>query len=89
MPGVSTTSTKAPGTQHMGHMTIAARPTLLIDMGYAYSSGAVVSTPTGYVSAANSPDIAPVLPFPTSLGVIAEYFICYRKYLRDRQQRHL
>ena len=70
MPGVSTTSTKAPGTQHMGHMTITARPTLLIDMGYAYSSGAVVSTPIGYVSAANSTDVAPALPFPTSLGVI-------------------
>src|ERR1017187_3164480 len=32
VPGVSTTSTKSPGTQHMGHMTIAVRPTLLIDM---------------------------------------------------------
>jgi Carboxypeptidase regulatory-like domain/TonB-dependent Receptor Plug Domain len=70
MPGVSTTSTKSPGTQHLGHMTIAARPTLLIDMGYAFSSGAVISTPTGYVSSANSPDILPTLPFPGTLGVV-------------------
>ena len=70
MPGVSTTSTKAPGTQHMGHVTIAARPTLLIDMGYAYSSGAVISSPTGYVASANSPDVIPTLPFAATLGVI-------------------
>jgi Carboxypeptidase regulatory-like domain len=70
MPGVSTTSTHSPGTQHMGHITIAARPTLLADMGYAYSSGAVVSTPIGYVSKANSPTIAPTLPYVTSTGVI-------------------
>ena len=70
IPGVSTTSTKAPGTQHMGHVTIAARPTLLIDMGYAYSSGAVISTPTGYVAKANSPDVLPTLPYAGSLGVI-------------------
>src|ERR1035437_5467310 len=41
LPGVATSSDSAPGTQHMGHVTIAARPTLLMDMGYAYSSGAI------------------------------------------------
>jgi hypothetical protein len=84
MPGVSTTSTKSPGTQHMGHITIAVHPTLLLDMGYAYSSGAVVSTPIGYVSTANSGTAAafaaaattngtpvdPVLPFPVTVGVV-------------------
>jgi hypothetical protein len=70
VPGVSTTSTKSPGTQHMGHMTIAVRPTLLIDMGYAYSSGAVISTPTGLIASANSRDVTPSLPFPSTLGVI-------------------
>lgn len=68
--GVSTTSTRSPGTQHMAHATIAARPNLLFDMGYAYSSGAVISTPIGLVSSANSPDIQPILPFPSTLGVI-------------------
>ena len=47
MPGVQTSSTRAPGTQHIGHATIALRPALLIDMGYAYSSGAILSTPVG------------------------------------------
>jgi hypothetical protein len=70
IPGVSTTSTHSPGTQHMGHMTIATRPTLLFDMGYAYSSGAVLSTPIGYVASANSPGVAPTLPFVSTLGVV-------------------
>ena len=47
----------------MGHMTIAAKPSMLIDLGYAYSSGAVISTPIGLIASANSPDVKPVLPF--------------------------
>jgi hypothetical protein len=70
MPGVSTTSTHSPGTQHLGHMTIAVHPTMLLDMGYAYSSGAVVSKPIGYVASANSPAVAPVLPYVSTLGVV-------------------
>ncbi len=70
IPGLSTTSTKAPGTQHMGHMTIAARPTLLIDMGYAFSSGAVLSAPIGLVASANSPDIISPAPYPSTLGIV-------------------
>ncbi|MGA1983643.1 MAG: carboxypeptidase-like regulatory domain-containing protein [Acidobacteriaceae bacterium] len=70
IPGVSTTSTKSPGTQHMGHATVAARPNLLFDMGYAFSSGAVVSTPIGEIASANSPDVNPGLPFVGTIGVI-------------------
>ncbi|HEY4381289.1 MAG TPA: carboxypeptidase regulatory-like domain-containing protein [Acidobacteriaceae bacterium] len=70
LPGVATSSDSAPGTQHMGHATIAARPTLLLDMGYAYSSGAIISKPIGSVASGNSPDVLPILPFPTALGVV-------------------
>jgi len=70
IPGVSTTSTKSPGTQQMGHATIAVHPDFLIDMGYAFSSGAVISTPIGQVASANSKDIAPSLPFAGTLGVV-------------------
>jgi hypothetical protein len=74
LPGVATSSDSAPGTQHMGHVTIAARPTLLMDMGYAYSSGAIHSNPIGSVASGNSPDVlaltVPQLPFPNTLGVI-------------------
>jgi hypothetical protein len=70
MPGVSTTSTHSPGTEHLAHMTLAKSPTLLFDIGYAYSSGAIISTPIGYVASANSPSIKPLLPFTDTLGVV-------------------
>jgi hypothetical protein len=70
MPGVATTSDTAPGTEQIGHATIALRPNLLADMGYAYSSGAIMVNPIGYVASANSPDVNPALPFPSILGVI-------------------
>ena len=65
--GVSETFTKSPGIQQVGHVTIAARPSLLFDMGYAYSLGKIVSTPVG--AAANT-GIAPTLPYPAAVGVV-------------------
>jgi hypothetical protein len=72
VPGLATTSTRSPGTEHMGHATIATRPNLLFDLGYAYSSGAILSTPAGTVASANSKDIASgqTLPFVPSLGIV-------------------
>ncbi|MCU1320661.1 MAG: TonB-dependent receptor plug [Acidobacteriaceae bacterium] len=71
LPGAQNTNTSAPGTQHLGHLTYIFTPTLLIDAGYAYSSGAVISVPTGLVASANSPDIKPNLPYAgTRLGII-------------------
>ena len=72
MPGVSTTTTRAPGTQHMGHATIAVKPTMLVDLGYAYSSGAVISTPVGYASGSVSRDVvsAMTLPYSVTLGIV-------------------
>jgi hypothetical protein len=45
-------------------------PTIINEAGYAYSYGAVLSTPTGLDASANSPDIKPALPFPVTLGRI-------------------
>jgi hypothetical protein len=70
MPGVQTSSTRAPGTQHMGHATIVARPTILIDLGYAFSSGAILSRPVGSAASANSPSIDPTLPYISTLGMV-------------------
>jgi hypothetical protein len=79
MPGVQNTSTNSPGTQHLGHVTIAVRPTMLVSMGYAYSSGIIHSIPTGLASTAVNNQIAsalktpantpinPSLPFPVTL----------------------
>ena len=63
VPGVATTSTNAPGRNISVHGTVTFSPTMIADMGYAYSYGAVISTPTGSILAANSPDINPTLPF--------------------------
>lgn len=70
LPGVQNSNTNAPGTQHLGHLTYTFTPTLLMDAGYAYSSGAVISTPVGKVAVANSPDVKPTLPYAGALGVI-------------------
>ena len=72
LPGVSTTHTKSPGTQELGHITIAVHPTMLVDLGYGYTNGQIVSTPVGSVSAVGTTGngIAPVLPYPSQLGVV-------------------
>jgi hypothetical protein len=76
LPVVQKTFSRSPGTEHMGHATIVARPNFLIDMGYAYSSGGVFSTPVGYAALYNAPDVVAALgngaklPFPFALGVV-------------------
>jgi hypothetical protein len=71
-PGVQTTSTRSPGTQHLIHGTYTFNPTMLLDAGYAYSSGAILSTPVGAASVANAPDVVKAisLPYANGLGVI-------------------
>jgi hypothetical protein len=63
IPDVATTSTNAPGRNISIHGTVTFSPTLLADMGYAYSYGAVISRPSGLELSANSPDVQPTLPF--------------------------
>ena len=72
MPGVQTTNTRAPGTQHMGHATISVRPNMLVDMSYAFSSGAVLSDPVGLAHTAltGKTPVNPTLPFASSLGIV-------------------
>jgi hypothetical protein len=70
LPGVSNTSTNSPGKGFMARITGSITPTLLNEAGYAYSYGAVLSTPTGLDLSANSPDIKANLPFPVTLGRI-------------------
>jgi hypothetical protein len=66
IPGIANTSTNSPGRNIAAHATITFTPTLLLDAGYAYSYGAVLSTPSGLDLVANSPDIRPTLPFGLS-----------------------
>ncbi|CAN5527369.1 hypothetical protein BH10ACI4_BH10ACI4_32190 [soil metagenome] len=74
LPGNGTTVnqsvTNAPGHNYLGRATWTATPTLVIEGGYAYSYGAILSTPTGYMSRAVSPDVNPTLPYNQTLGII-------------------
>jgi hypothetical protein len=66
-PGVNTTNTNAPGKIYLGHATYVITPTFLVDGGYAFSYGALLSDPVGTMLNANSPDIKPNLPFASTL----------------------
>jgi hypothetical protein len=63
-PGVSNTSTNAPGRIWTAHATYAFSPSIVNDAGFNYSHGAVLSTPTGTGSLLNSPDIAKAISLP-------------------------
>jgi len=70
--GVGTTSTNSPGHNYTVRATITLSPTFLIEPGYAYSYGAIVSDPIGLVTTKNSPDVASAvkLPFASKLDRI-------------------
>ncbi|MGB9408388.1 MAG: carboxypeptidase regulatory-like domain-containing protein [Terracidiphilus sp.] len=70
IPGLSATSTKNPGTEHLGHVTYLFSPTMLANVGYAYSSNAIYTTPIGAFTTAISKDVNPTLPYQNVLGVI-------------------
>lgn len=70
IPGANTTTVVNPGTQHMAHGTYVFSPTLLMNVGYAFSNGNIVSTPSGFLASANSPDVNPPLVYPNTVGVV-------------------
>jgi hypothetical protein len=70
IPGLSATVTSSPGTQHMGHGTYAFNPTLVLNMGYAYSNGSILTTPQGALLQSQSPDINIPTPYTNTVGVV-------------------
>lgn len=72
--GVGTTSTNSPGYQYNVRATISLTPTLLIEPGYNYSYGAIISNPIGLAAAANSPNVISatksILPYAPTLDRI-------------------
>ncbi len=70
LPGLSTTITHNPGTEQIAHATYIFSPTLLADIGYAYSTNAINTVPVGAFTTAQSTDVNPGLPYATTLGVI-------------------
>lgn len=69
IPGFATTDTNSPGKNLVVKGTFVATSNLLNEVGYAWSYGAILSTPIGLNTFANSPDVvaAITLPFPSSL----------------------
>jgi Carboxypeptidase regulatory-like domain/TonB-dependent Receptor Plug Domain len=70
IPGLSATVTHAPGTQHLGHGTYVFSPTLLANIGYAYSNGSILTTPQGALLSSQSPDIKIQTPYTNTVGVV-------------------
>jgi len=63
-PGVSTTETKSPGTTWAGRAIATITPTTLLEVGYSYSYGAIVSRISGLMNPLNSPDVDPTITLP-------------------------
>lgn len=70
IPGANIATVVNPGTQHLAHGTYVFNPTLLLNVGYAFSNGNIVSTPSGFLSSSESPDIKATTPFANTVGVI-------------------
>jgi Carboxypeptidase regulatory-like domain len=70
IPGANTTTVINPGTQHLGKGTVTISPTLVLNAGYAFSNGNIVSTPAGFLASSQSSDFNPQLVFPNTVGVV-------------------
>jgi hypothetical protein len=70
LPGVTNTQTNSPGHNYTIRATATLKPTLLIDAGYGYSYGAIVSRLTGIATPAGSPDVKVPLLFSSTLNRI-------------------
>lgn len=72
LPNITQTSTNSPGKSIAANLTWTISPTLLNELEYAWSYGAVLSTNTGQLATTNSPDVASAitLPFAETLNRI-------------------
>jgi hypothetical protein len=69
---IGNTDTNSPAHNYTFHATIVPSSSSLIDAGYFYSYGAILSSPNNLLNTANSPTVASTLklPFTTTLGRI-------------------
>jgi hypothetical protein len=65
LPDVSLTETNSPGSTHTFNTTYVVTPNLVIEAGYTFGYGAILSGNIGLLSLARSP-IMPPLPFPVT-----------------------
>ncbi len=74
LDNIGNTDTNSPGNNYTVRATIAPSPSFLIDTGYMYSYGAILSTPDNLMLKSASPDVASavILPFSTVLGRVPD-----------------
>lgn len=65
LPGVSTTETDSPGRTHTFQTTYVATPNVIIEGGYTFGYGAILSRNIGLIALENSP-IQPPFPYPVT-----------------------
>jgi outer membrane receptor protein involved in Fe transport len=72
LPNITQTSTDSPGQNVAANLTWIITPTLINEVEYAWSSGAIKSHNSGQLAASNSPDVASAisLPFQQTLNRI-------------------
>jgi len=68
--GLSATLTNSPGTQQLAKGTYTFSPTMVLNVGYAYSNGSIYTRPEGALQSSSSPDIKVTLPYTNVVGLI-------------------
>ena len=68
LPGVASTTTNSPGKGVVIRATASFTPTLINELGYAWSYGAIISRVTGSIDSAVSSDIKVALPYPSTIA---------------------
>jgi Carboxypeptidase regulatory-like domain len=70
IPGLSATLSNNPGTQQLGKGTYTFSPTMVLNVGYAYSNGSIYNRPQGGLLASSSPDIKIPTPYPNIVNLV-------------------
>jgi hypothetical protein len=70
IPGLSATLSNNPGTQQLGKGTYTFSPTMVLNLGYAYSNGSIYNRPQGGLLASSSPDIKIPTPYPNIVNLV-------------------
>jgi hypothetical protein len=70
IPGLSATINNNPGTQQLGKGTYTISPTMVLNVGYAYSNGSIFTFPQGALQSTSSQDIKVALPYNDVVGLI-------------------
>lgn len=97
LPNITQTSTQSPGKNIVVAVNTVFSPTLLNQIEYAWSYGAVLSTNIGQMGASNSPDVASAIQLPyaetlnripsISFGTSSASFFGFGTY-RDYNKNH-